>query len=177
MHSFHDFHSSGLPNDLKSVKNVKEVKRLKQLLFLGQPHHRNGILSTHLQVSVPSKRDIVNPFTSECASQEQPENWNNEITELEKFFDKTPLPAQAIKLGNGTTITDCPMFIRNHLGTVRANNGRRIYLPYLQRLQTLKQVLTDNSFESRRTDFNDDEINKKKGIEWLIGRATVGFAK
>ena len=69
------------------------------------------------------------------------------------------------------------MFIRNHLGTVRANNGRRIYLPYLQRLQTLKQVLTDNSFESHRTDFNDDEINKKKGIEWLIGRATVGFAK
>ena len=62
------------------------------------------------------------------------------------------------------------MFIINHLGTVRANNGRRIYLPYLERLQSLKQVLTDNSFESHRTDFNDDEMDKKKGIEWLIGR-------
>jgi len=58
VHSFHDFHSSGLPNDLQSVKNVKEVKRLKQLLFLGQPHHRNGILSTHLQVSVLVKNNL-----------------------------------------------------------------------------------------------------------------------
>ena len=58
MHSFHDFHSSGLPNDLQSVKNVKEVKRLKQLLFLGQPHHRNGILSTHLQVNVIVKNNL-----------------------------------------------------------------------------------------------------------------------
>jgi hypothetical protein len=114
------------------------------------------------------KRDIVNPFTSESISEEQPENWNSEITELQKFFDKTPLPAQAIKLGNGATITDCPMFIRNHLGTVRANNGRRIYLPYLQRLHSLKWILRDNSFETNEPIFTDDEINKKKGIEWLI---------
>ena len=58
MHSFLDFHSSGLPNDLQSVKNVKEVKRLKQLLFLGQPHHRNRILSTHLQVNVIVKTNL-----------------------------------------------------------------------------------------------------------------------
>ena len=102
--------------------------------------------------------------------EEQPENWNSEITELEKFFNKTPLPAQAIKLNGCSTITDCTMFIRTHLNTVIANNGKRIYLPYLNRLQELKQVLTDNSFESHRTDFNDDEMDKKKGIEWLIGR-------
>ena len=58
MHSFLDFHSSGLPNDLQSVKNVKEVKRLKQLLFLGQPHHRNRILSTHLQVNVLVRNNL-----------------------------------------------------------------------------------------------------------------------
>ena len=62
------------------------------------------------------------------------------------------------------------MFIINHLNTVIANNGKRIYLPYLNRLQELKRRLTDNSFESHRTDLNDDEINKKKGIEWLIDR-------
>ena len=58
MHSFHDFHSSGLPNDLKSVKTVKEVKRLKQLLFLSQTHHRNGILSTHLQAKVLVRNNL-----------------------------------------------------------------------------------------------------------------------
>ena len=62
------------------------------------------------------------------------------------------------------------MFITTNLTAVRANNGRRIYLPYLQRLQSLKRILTDNSFEGHRTDLNDDEINKKKGIEWFIDR-------
>ncbi|MDO7740682.1 MAG: hypothetical protein MUP94_03305, partial [Flavobacteriales bacterium] len=53
----------------------------------------------------PSKRDIVNPFTSDGTREEQSENWNSEITELEKFFNKTPLPAQAIKLNGCSTIT------------------------------------------------------------------------
>ena len=155
-------------------KTIEEPKRSfeQRTLPVSEKRERSEAFKTTFisRSAPPPKRDIVNPFTSECNRQEQPENWNSEITELHKFFDKTPLPSQAIKLGNGATITDCPMFIINHLGTVRANNGRRIYLPYLERLQSLKRILTDNSFESHRTDLNDDEINKKKGIEWLIDR-------
>ena len=62
------------------------------------------------------------------------------------------------------------MFITTNLTAVRANNGRRIYLPYLQRLQLLKQVLTDNSFETNEPILTDDEMDKQKRIEWLIGR-------
>jgi len=39
---------------------------------------------------------------------------------------------------------DCPLFIDTHLATVKANNGNETFLPYLNRLQELKQVLTIN---------------------------------
>ena len=155
-------------------KTIEEPKRSfeQRTLPVSEKRERSEAFKTTFisRSAPPSKQDIVNPFTSECNRQDQPENWNSEITELEKFFNKNPLPAQAIKLSGCSTIIDCRMFIRTNIATVIANNGKRIYLPYLQRLQLLKQVLTDNSFESPRTDFNDDELDKKKGIERLIGR-------
>jgi hypothetical protein len=166
-----------IKQDWRLFRKEVTTKKSEQILGQDEPlvsenrERSEAFKTTFISRSAPpSKRDIVNPFTSESISEEQPENWNSEITELQKFFDKTPLPAQAIKLNGCSTIIDCRMFIRTNLTTVIANNGRRIYLPYLQRLQSLKRILTDNSFESHRTDLNDDEINKKKGIEWLIGR-------
>src|SRR5690554_5555403 len=75
---------------------------------------------------------------------EQPENWGNDIAELEKYFAGIELPPQPVKLNRCSTITDCSLFIKNHFATVKANNGKRTFLPYLNRLQELKQVLTTN---------------------------------
>lgn len=68
-------------------------------------------------------------------------NWNNEIAELEKFFEAVDLPTSPTKLNNCSNIIDLPLFIESHLATVKAQNGQTIYLPYLERLQTLKQIL------------------------------------
>lgn len=76
---------------------------------------------------------------------EQPENWSNDIAELENFFASIELPTQPVKLNGCSTITDCSLFIESHFATVKANNGKRTFLPYLNRLQELKQVLTINS--------------------------------
>lgn len=76
---------------------------------------------------------------------EQPQNWSNDIAELENYFASTELPTQPVKLNRCSTITDCSLFIENHFATVKANNGKRTFLPYLNRLQELKQVLTINS--------------------------------
>ena len=73
---------------------------------------------------------------------EQPENWSDDIAELENYFASIDLPTQPIKLNNCSTIKDCSLFIENHFATVKANNGKRTFLPYLNRLQELKQVLT-----------------------------------
>lgn len=74
----------------------------------------------------------------------KPENWEQDITELENYFTNITLPAQPVKLNRSSTITNCYLFIESHFVTVKANNGKRTFLPYLNRLQELKQVLTTN---------------------------------
>ncbi|NLZ30976.1 MAG: hypothetical protein GX885_09595 [Methanomicrobiales archaeon] len=76
---------------------------------------------------------------------EQPQNWSNDIAELENYFASIELPTQPLKLNRCSTITDCSLFIESHFATVKRNNGNRTFLPYLNRLQELKQVLTKNS--------------------------------
>ncbi|OYQ37526.1 hypothetical protein CHU92_08025 [Flavobacterium cyanobacteriorum] len=76
--------------------------------------------------------------------QPKPENWEQDITELENYFTGIALPTQPVKLNRCSTITDCSQFIESHFATVKANNGKRTFLPYLNRLQELKQVLTTN---------------------------------
>ena len=76
---------------------------------------------------------------------EQPQNWSNDIADLENYFASIELPTQPVKLNQCSTITDCSLFIESHFATVKRNNGNRTFLPYLNRLQELKQVLTKNS--------------------------------
>ncbi len=73
---------------------------------------------------------------------EQPktESWEQDITELENYFTNITLPTQPIKLNKCSTIINCSLFIESHFATVKANNGKRIFLPYLNRLQELKGI-------------------------------------
>lgn len=74
----------------------------------------------------------------------KPNIWEKEISELEAFFNTASIPNQSIKLDKYVMITDAVKFIDNHLNTLKANNGKRTFLPYLNRLQEFKQVLTTN---------------------------------
>ena len=76
---------------------------------------------------------------------EQPQSWSKDIAALENYFVSIELPTQPIKLNGCSTITDCSLFIESHFATVKANNGNRAFLPCLNRLQELKQVLSTNS--------------------------------
>lgn len=71
------------------------------------------------------------------------EIWNKEITELEQFYSKNLLPTEPIKLNNASNILDVSKFIQTNLQTIKANNGKHSFLPYLNRLQQLKQILTE----------------------------------
>jgi hypothetical protein len=76
--------------------------------------------------------------------QPKPQSWDQDIAELENYFVGMPLPTQPVNLNKCSTITNCSLFIENHFATVKANNGNRNFLPYLNRLRELKQVLTTN---------------------------------
>lgn len=75
----------------------------------------------------------------------KPESWEQEINELENYFNGITLPTRPVKLNPYSTITNVPLFIESHFATVKANNGKRTFLPYLNRLQELKSVLTTKS--------------------------------
>lgn len=69
------------------------------------------------------------------------EDWSAEIRELEAFFTSTNLPTIPIKLDEATTILDCKRFVDNHLGNVKANEGKIRFKVYLNRLKQLKNKL------------------------------------
>jgi len=74
---------------------------------------------------------------------EQPnsESWEQDITELENYFANIELPTRSVKLNPYSTITDCSLFIESHFATVKANNGNRTFLPYLNRLREVRDKI------------------------------------
>jgi rubredoxin len=69
-------------------------------------------------------------------------SWDVEIADFENFSETAILPSHPVRINPATTIQDVGLFIKSHLATVKANNGKKHYLPYLERLQALQYVLT-----------------------------------
>lgn len=92
----------------------------------------------------PAVQPLVEVKPFEQPEQPKPESWEQDIAEFENYFAGIALPTQPVKLNPYSTITNCSLFIESHFATVKANNGKRTFLPYLNRLQELKQVLTTN---------------------------------
>jgi hypothetical protein len=65
-----------------------------------------------------------------------------EIDELETFFKSVTIPTQPIRLNQCSIINNPRLFIKGHLATVKHNNGKRTFLPYLKRLEQLREILT-----------------------------------
>ena len=80
-------------------------------------------------------------------------DWNKNIIEIENYFKSIEIPKQAVKLNKCTTITNCDMFIDSHIKTVKANNGKETFLPYLDRLKDLSQLFKE---------FNEHPVQKPK---------------
>ena len=78
----------------------------------------------------------VKPF--EQPELPKPESWEQNISELENHFEGIELTNYPVKLNECSTITNCSLFIESHIATVKANNGKRTFLPYLKRLEQFK---------------------------------------
>lgn len=68
-------------------------------------------------------------------------NWTDVIEELESYFTTIELPTEPVILNKGTVIINSSLFISNHLSIVKYNNGKKVFLPYLKRLNEFKQIL------------------------------------
>lgn len=112
-----------------------------------QPEHQQSAPEQPQQAVIETVQELQ-PVEETHFSQPEapkPESWEQDITELEHYFETATLPAVPVKLNPYSTITNVALFIHSHFATVKANNGKRTFLPYLNRLQELKQYLTLNS--------------------------------
>lgn len=113
-----------------------EPKKINRVPILTQ---QQPILNT--QIEQLPRIEVLNPEPVERLLIEQSEDWSNDITELETYFTSIELPTQPIILNKWNTINDCTTFIETHFATVKANNGKRTFLPYLNRLKKLHEFL------------------------------------
>lgn len=74
-------------------------------------------------------------------SKEQLKEWDADISELNAFFENITITNKPVKLNQSTIIINCQTFIESHLATVKANNGKETFIPYLNRLKLLREVL------------------------------------
>lgn len=101
--------------------------------------HQQNILFPH--VAPLSKVELFKTKRIEQLIKDQPQNWNNDIAELENYFANIELPTQPVKLNKCCIITDSSTFIESHFATVKLNNGKKTFLAYLNRLFDLRNIL------------------------------------
>jgi len=104
-------------------------------------HQQNLLFS---KVAPFPKAEVFKTERIEQPKKEQPQNWSNDIAVLENYFKNIEQQTKFLKLNDCTTIIDFTKYIESHFATIKKNNGNRTFLPYLNRLQELKQVLTIN---------------------------------
>ena len=67
-------------------------------------------------------------------------NKDKRIKELEDFFNSIELPKE-LRLNKSAYVLDLPKMIQTHLLVVK-NQNKLVYLPYLERLELVKEILT-----------------------------------
>jgi hypothetical protein len=120
--------------------DVKELKLPERLKKEEPP--------TQAQPIVRANQHTHNNLPNNPTNTPTHENWDNDISELERFFNNSQLPSEPIKLNPWSTIEDVSAFIESHLRYVKSNNGKKSFRPYLERLQELKQILKNSKHNS-----------------------------
>lgn len=83
----------------------------------------------------------VEVFKTELNKNEHLQDWSNDIAELENYFASITFPTQPIKLDSFMTVSNFETFIDVSLETVKANLNNPTFLPYLNRLKLLRQLI------------------------------------
>ncbi len=67
--------------------------------------------------------------------------WLSEIETLENYFNTICNYQKNVRLDVASVINDPALFLDSHFQTLKANNGNRYYLPYLDRLKKYRLLI------------------------------------
>ena len=93
--------------------------------------HSKKFLAERLDFSIPDK--VL----------DEPIDWDQRIAKLEKYFEGINISINSIAINPFTTIYDIPGFIESHMILIKTCNKNHVYLPYLERLEKLRELLQD----------------------------------
>ncbi|WP_417860449.1 DUF6965 family protein [Winogradskyella sediminis] len=129
----------------KEIKNILEVvpkkTTVKNKIIANKTNSISSINSVNQSKEIQPKTTKIQREETFILQEVQSINWNEQIEELESFFNKIDVSENNCFLNEATKITNVTQFVQSHLATVKANNGNSTYLPYLVRLQELKVIL------------------------------------
>lgn len=92
----------------------------------------------------PAVKHWVNNDICFTPSVMKSQSWEQDIIELEKYFAGVNLPTEPLRLNDCYTINDISKFIDTHLQIIKANNGKKTFISYLEHLKELKSFLLKN---------------------------------
>lgn len=93
-------------------------------------------------IEVEIKQPITVKLNESNDLKERVLDWSNEVEELEAYFNSITLPTVPISISQGETINNVENFLNSHLATLKHMKGKRVFLPHLHRVQTLKNHLS-----------------------------------
>ena len=138
-----------LPFKKRNPPKKRNVKKIKKQPIIEAKIHPNPKTETteNKEPKMISPIETNPKFLSDEEDikpiQKEPSNqWD--IAEFEAFYANVILPSTPVQLSVCERIDDVNLFVESHLEYVRANNGKRIFLPYLERLQDLKELLSNH---------------------------------
>lgn len=67
-------------------------------------------------------------------------DWTKELEQLEAFFSKAEIKYSVV-LPDGAEIANIHKFANTHINCCRRNNGKKTFLPYLERLRMAKKII------------------------------------
>jgi len=106
--------------------------------------------SSHLQISTSPNLQIAplpNQYITALTHYPTPESWP--LDDLQSFFKSIQLPDSPIRLNQCSVINNIPKFIEGHMSILRTYNGKAVFLPYLNRIRQLQQIL-DSDYSSAK---------------------------
>lgn len=149
-HNISKFHSKYASADtdrmfdgcLKHNYNKVSIGSFFQIAF---DHGIKLISKSEVAKPVTTKPLVINPTEGKqslVVNEASP--WDHYIAELESFFSSVTVPLLPLKLNQCTKIVDFSKCVESHFATVKAHNGNKGYLPYLERLREIRDYLTNN---------------------------------
>jgi hypothetical protein len=110
-----------------------------------KPIFRAMVESLDLSVTRLRKIEDVESEYPKKGNKDTVGDWDNKIQALESFFTSLKAPDTDIKINKGSTILDLKKITESHLIVIKANNGKKLFLPYLERLEKVREVIEVNT--------------------------------